>query len=61
MTQTLSQMSPRARLFEFLRQEDLADRTAAPITRKTPADIVSTDSLAAFQKVALQSLDRSAR
>ena len=55
MTQTPSQM------FEFLRQEDLADRTAAPITRKRPADIVSADSLAAFQKVALQSLDRSAR
>ncbi|MEO0670003.1 MAG: hypothetical protein AAFZ99_18970 [Pseudomonadota bacterium] len=55
----MSHISPHARLFEFIRQSDLAERRyrSRPQTaQRTP----TPDDLAAFQQVALQSLDRSA-
>lgn len=59
MSHLMSHISPHARLFEFIRQSDLAERRyrSRPQTaQRTP----TPDDLAAFQQVALQSLDRSA-
>ncbi|WP_299692886.1 hypothetical protein [uncultured Tateyamaria sp.] len=55
-----SHISARARLFEFIRQEDLAERRQISGRSYTTSQDVSADALAAFQRVALKSLHRSA-
>lgn len=59
MSQLMSHISPHARLFEFIRQSDLAERRYRS-RPKTAQRAPTPDDLAAFQKVALQSLDRNA-
>ena len=55
MAHLLSQFSPRARLFEYLRQETVAQDRAHPSETDAPGDVIT-----AIQRAALRSLDRSA-
>ncbi len=56
MSYLATDITPRARLFEFLRQEDVAQRQGTVLHEP-----VTPDAIVAFQAVALKSLQRRVR
>ena len=61
MALPLLHITPHARLFEYIRQEDIVERRNRSSLSRTTAQVASPDALAAFQRFALKSLDDRSR